>query len=1234
MKRLGTLTWFLLGLLLTSVSLARAQSIVVKPASPQAALGTTLQFTAQVSGATLTGVTWSAGGVKGGSATAGTITPAGLYQAPAVMPGQNPVLVTATGPAGSPKPAGVYVYLLTPGPAITAVSPNPVAVGNLSVTIQGTGFLPGATVYDNYGSYGAIQLSTTAVTATTVTAGGYQGNASTATFTVRNPGSDYSNALTVPVGGSTPTTYALSVMNGSGSGAYAAGKSVTITANAPPPGQSFQGWAGASVQNPGAATTTLTMPASNATVTATYSTSGTYVLTVVNGTGSGSYVPGTVVTITANAPPAGQSFGSWTGAAVQNASASTTTITMPAASASVTANYSASAYTLNVVNGSGGGSYAPGAVVTITAGTPPAGQFFVNWTGAAVLDANAATTTLTMPVSNVTVTANAAVPAQVPYPVSSHPRLWITPNDLPRLQGWASPTNPIYAQGIAPLLSQALSVYNTYYFPNGTANPNYPDPGDTQGYGIVGNAATSNTEEWSVILAFNSLIDPNPANRITYAQDARNLLMYAMNQAALGHLAGAPFRDPAFAVYNRANGSGEDWPLTVDWIYNAQDAQGNPILTAGDKATIRNVFLTWANDCLNASTTGGDHPSPVGMTNSAQLLPGGKPYRMASNNYYLGHARLLTLMSLSIDPTDDPPLNASQPPAQLGNTLRSYILDANGAWLFQEFAMMGDPSVVANAYGLTNGGVGFGLASGGLPPEGMLYGHSYAYVLGQLLALQTAGFNNPSLTGPQSQLIGAPVWDRFVTGFTSSLTPTAQIPPSQSYLGPVYGFGSYGDLLRLWVTPDFMQPFTLLALLDAQNGKTSNLNAARWFAVNAVEGGPNALLSRISSASSYGTTQQLLYFLLLDPAAPPATDPRPSFPTTFVDPAMGRVIAHSDWTASGTMFDYRASWESINHQLGDAGQFELFRQGEWLTKEMSNYDANAQGLTTVYHNTLALQNWCANGTPNLNWYESGEWNNGSQWMLGLSAGDPTTVTSTGPGYVYATSNLTPLYNRPSFWTPNNAANDVTQATRSILWLNNDYVVVYDRATTGHAGLFKRFNLSLTTNPTITGNVATETLASGQQLFVQTLLPQTPSLTAVFGASNLNPLAQLEPTRYVLTVEDPARPTDVRFLHVLQGADPGTAMVPAAYLQSTGGTAFDGAVFGSTAVYFPVSASTPFTQTTLSGPAGVHTLLVTGLTPNAAYGVSIQSGITGSVITLTSGGTGTSADAAGIVRLTF
>ena len=63
-------------------------------------------------------------------------------------------------------------------------------------------------------------------------------------------------------------------------------------------------------------------------------------------------------------------------------------------------------------------------------------------------------------------------------------------------------------------------------------------------------------------------------------------------------------------------------------------------------------------------------------------------------------------------------------------------------------------------------------------------------------------------------------------------------------------------------------------------------------------------------------------------------------------------------------------------------------------------------------------------------------------MLGMNAGDPTTMSSSGAGYVYASSDLTKLYNRPDFWAPNLGATDITQATRSILWLNKDYIVVF------------------------------------------------------------------------------------------------------------------------------------------------------------------------------------------------
>ena len=58
------------------------------------------------------------------------------------------------------------------------------------------------------------------------------------------------------------------------------------------------------------------------------------------------------------------------------------------------------------------------------------------------------------------------------------------------------------------VLNQAINIYNTQFFPNGVPNPNYPDPGDTQGYtGYL-------TEQYGAVLAFNSLIDPSPTNRI------------------------------------------------------------------------------------------------------------------------------------------------------------------------------------------------------------------------------------------------------------------------------------------------------------------------------------------------------------------------------------------------------------------------------------------------------------------------------------------------------------------------------------------------------------------------------------------------------------------------------------------------------------------------------------------------------------------------------------------------
>jgi hypothetical protein len=221
-------------------------------------------------------------------------------------------------------------------------------------------------------------------------------------------------------GAGSPSKFTLTVLNGSGGGTYAAGASVTITANTPPSGQSFLDWTGASVQNATASSTTLVMPSSNTTITANFTAPVMFPLTVVSGSGSGTYAPAASVPITADPAPSGQTFAKWTGAAVQNATASATTLVMPAAATTVTATYATTSsttptgpgsgtpsttHTLTVVNGTGDGNYAPGTWVTITANAAPSGQVFSEWVGANVQNDNAFVTKLRMPNGNVTVTA-------------------------------------------------------------------------------------------------------------------------------------------------------------------------------------------------------------------------------------------------------------------------------------------------------------------------------------------------------------------------------------------------------------------------------------------------------------------------------------------------------------------------------------------------------------------------------------------------------------------------------------------------------------------------------------------------------------------------------------------------------------------------------------------------------------------------------------------------------------
>jgi hypothetical protein len=806
--------------------------------------------------------------------------------------------------------------------------------------------------------------------------------------------------------------------------------------------------------------------------------------------------------------------------------------------------------------------------------------------------------------------------AAAPIVNTGHPRLWLTAADVTRLRGWAGPQNPMYVNGLAVAQAQAIATYDTQFFPGGQPNAVWPDPG-TDG------TVYYTTEAYAEFFAFLSLIDQDPTARATHAARARSLLMHVMNEAAKGQDPSAnpaPFRSPTFATYNRANYWSEAFGLTVDWIY--------PALSTADKATIRKVFLRWAGECSSASTYPMT-PQPAGMRNDTHLVTGTNRLRWAANNYYAGHARHLALMALALDPADDPLVNASLPTTAPGNSLRAYLADVTGAWLYQQYAVYEDAATVSAAYGVP--AAGLGAASGGLPVEGFLYGESLGYLGQTLLALRTAGYDDPTLQGPQVGLGKSPFWDRFLTGWLSSLAPAAQVPsaPGYAYLGPVYQMAGYGDMLRAWISADLAPPLLTLGALDQANGDTHRISALRWAAANAVEGGAGQLTTRVAKPwGNADATRSILYFMLFDPAAAIPADPRPALPTLFTDKPSGRVLARTDWSPQASWFTYRCSWETINHQLGDCNQFELYRNGEWLAKERSGYANDGVGATSDYHDTLSVQN---DKPATLQWFETESWARGGQWTNGASAGDPVVTQSAGAGYVYAGADATNLYNYSGGYSPSNGAWDVTHVSRGVVWLPPDHVVVYDRATSKTDQRFKRFNLTVTGQPTIAGAMATVATPGGQQLFVRKLLPAAAVLTAL-PAENFNLVATLEPTRFRLVSQDPAGPKDVRFLHVLQGADAGAAADPAVAFKTLSGTPCDGAIVNGTAVLFPVSVTAPFTAATYQVPSSVAAHLVTGLAPGAGYTVSVQSAGAGSTqITVTPGGTSKS-DAAGVLKI--
>jgi uncharacterized protein (DUF1800 family) len=156
-------------------------------------------------------MTFYVNGIAGGNATVGTISDAGVYTAPAVVPNPYTVQVTSSiAKFPTAVPGSVSIQVWNPIPVLGTVTPNGFSEGTTTVTVVGSQFVYGAEI-----SWNGVLVPTDFVSGTELVAKIAAPDPGTYPLTVTNPnpGSASALPLSMKVG---PGLVVLTIQPGSG----------------------------------------------------------------------------------------------------------------------------------------------------------------------------------------------------------------------------------------------------------------------------------------------------------------------------------------------------------------------------------------------------------------------------------------------------------------------------------------------------------------------------------------------------------------------------------------------------------------------------------------------------------------------------------------------------------------------------------------------------------------------------------------------------------------------------------------------------------------------------------------------------------------------------------------------------------------------------------------------------------------------------------------------------------
>jgi hypothetical protein len=804
-----------------------------------------------------------------------------------------------------------------------------------------------------------------------------------------------------------------------------------------------------------------------------------------------------------------------------------------------------------------------------------------------------------------------------PTPATTHPRLLVTAAMLPGLQAKATAGNTLYQA----MRNQAIGAYNSF-----SAAPYNWSWSCNNGTGLPASGTSASwMQQQAQALAYMSMIDPKDPT-YNWGCYGRDVWTYVMSQVLNGS---------DVLVSNEWSDSSQSFAFTTDWLL------AGGYLSAADQIQARTFLSKLVQISMNSGVGTGANIS--GYNSSAQFSSG-SPWdttgiRAMGNNYTESKYLILVAAALTFNDTttDDPALSNSCGasryqvcPDYTAGSLHAYWTYFAGGMLYREWAHLEDPNVSWAAYQAAYGNLPsqptcedtdlqqhpcFGDGRGGESSEGSWYDYSFYRLRYAMNAMHTAGYDDPILYGPQISMENSSWWDmKYVSDleFLTGMEPNnggdlSGGQPAYSYLGTGDANSYYRGVSDMWT-----EAATLTA--DSYTGRSDRANALKWAVLNMAFGGPlgdqqncrNYCGFTNNINNDFGASVLEDLFIALpagDPTASLPADPRPGLPLDLYNGSFNQhIMVRSSWT-NPTLFSYYAPNTRIDHEHQYTGRFDIYAGNEYITKGRVEFtDYNDAMSTTSQQGLLAIQNitgsscTAASGCAFATAFASG----GQIWHS-YQGGPSPLLHAELPAYVAAIVDSTNQYNGSA--NQFGDYNDVTAASRSLVYLRgSNQVVFYDRATTGHAA-FKDLYQTATGPITIAGNVVSWPTRSGnQKAYFTSLLPANTTITDA-GLPNATSYPQDSDWEPYTTVEvNAGTPTSTQFLSVMEWGSSSLTQSTTTLVASTSGQAFDGAVVGSSLVMF--LRNWPATFTSVTYPAsGATTMYVSDLTPSTSYSIS-------------------------------